>query len=151
MLEDDAARLQRIGEPQLKQVRAGHVFQRWVVMVPGLEDIWVFPKIGVPQNGWFRMEHPIKMDDLGVPLFLETSILWRCEVRHVYMIHPGRLTAGTYKSHMKRKEHDLNQTSRELCSILIFRGVYVLNCIYAGIYTYIIYTHTFGVLDEDIS
>ena len=28
--------------------------------------IWVFPKIGVPQNGWFRMENPIKMDDLGV-------------------------------------------------------------------------------------
>ena len=30
---------------------------------------WVFPKIGVPQNGWFIMEHPIKMDELGVPLF----------------------------------------------------------------------------------
>ena len=27
--------------------------------------IWVFPKIGVPQNGWFIMEIPIKMDDLG--------------------------------------------------------------------------------------
>ena len=35
----------------------------------------VEPKIGVPQNGWFIMVNPIKMDDLGVPLFLETPIL----------------------------------------------------------------------------
>jgi len=36
--------------------------------------IWTFPKIGVPQNGWFVRENPIGMDDLGVTLFLETPI-----------------------------------------------------------------------------
>ena len=40
--------------------------------------IWVFPKIGIPQNGWFLMENPIKMDDLGVPLFSEKPIMNVC-------------------------------------------------------------------------
>ena len=41
---------------------------------------WMFPKIVVPQNGWFTIENPIKMDDLGVPLFLETPkwIIFHC-------------------------------------------------------------------------
>ena len=30
---------------------------------------------GIPQNRWFTMEHPIKIHDLGLPLFLETPIL----------------------------------------------------------------------------
>ena len=42
--------------------------------------IWMFPNIVVPQNGWLIMEKLIKMDDLGVPLFLETPIC-------IYNIH----------------------------------------------------------------
>ena len=30
--------------------------------------------MGVPQNGWFVVEKPIKMDELGVPQFQETFI-----------------------------------------------------------------------------
>ena len=40
---------------------------RFHVNLPGRK--WKFPKIGVPQNGWFIMKSPIEMDELGVPPF----------------------------------------------------------------------------------
>ena len=43
-------------------------------------NMWVFPTIGVLQNGWFVMENPIKMGDLVVPLFLEIPMSSRSEV-----------------------------------------------------------------------
>jgi len=44
-------------------------------MMVSIETIWMFLKIVVgPQNGWFVIEKLIRMDDLGVPLFLETPI-----------------------------------------------------------------------------
>ena len=57
--------------------------------------IWVFPKIGVPQNGWFMMENPIKLDDLGVPLFSETSICFHVFIgqypcTNLYMSGPAK-------------------------------------------------------------
>ena len=55
----------------------GTAVEGWDGMVFGT-TMWVFPKIVVPENGWFIVENPIKMDGLGVPLFLETAI---CSLR----------------------------------------------------------------------
>ena len=49
--------------------------------------IWVFPKIGVPQNGWFIMENPLKWMIWGyIPLFSETPI-W-VVVSFFFNVHP---------------------------------------------------------------
>ena len=38
----------------------------------------MFPKIVVPQNGWFIRENPIKMDDFGgTPIFGNTHVNFR--------------------------------------------------------------------------
>ena len=47
--------------------------------------IWMFPKIGTPKWMVKIMENPIKMDDLGAPLFSETSIFIYIYI-HMYQL-----------------------------------------------------------------
>ena len=76
--------------------------------------IWVFPKLGVPQNGWFIVEIHIEMDDLGEnPPFSETPI------------YPPEDQHGTYSWRFGRSFSFLNRRFVGSCRF-IFQGVVVL-------------------------
>ena len=63
----------------------------WMAGIFDIQIIWVFPKIGIPQNGWFIMENPIKMDDLG-----GTTILGKIHMI-IYVIRSSRVDVDIQK------------------------------------------------------
>ena len=59
-------------------IRAGRVEKSGLKPSDLKKNIWVFPKIGVLQNGWFIMETLLKFMIWGYPYFWKPPIYTRC-------------------------------------------------------------------------
>ena len=64
----------QVGESRQREVIEA-IPSRSCLQYISIHYIWVFPKIVVPQHGWFIMENPIKMDDLGGSLIFGNTHL----------------------------------------------------------------------------
>ena len=63
-------------------------------------SIWVVSiNVGTPIAGWFIMDNSIKIDDLGVPIFQETSV-WRPMCPNKTSL--GRCDPSSMMQHMPR-------------------------------------------------
>ena len=75
--EDDDS-FAELGGPQrgLRDWERGATFFLWPKAAIRCISMLGFPSMEVRNNGWFERENRIKMDDLGVPPFIETP-MWK--------------------------------------------------------------------------
>ena len=94
--------------------------------------IWVFPKLGVPQNGWFIMEHPVKWMIWGYPYFRKHPYIYIYIYNYIYNIDDKAFHFFTTSScsaltqvHLCRALHH-RIDPEDLCwrpRVLVVRGV----------------------------